>query len=109
MTGPFPDRDPRDEFPRETPLERSERIENARQLVLLDPPPKPPRRKPRVLMHVYDAGEQDGRGPVAQYVCGRCEHRTDWIDTPPGPRGGFSQHRTKPCPKCNEPEEDARP
>ena len=70
-----------------------------RTLDLFGPKPRAPRR---VLMDVIDAGEADGRGPVARYLCRRCGHDTGWVDTPPGPRGGMLHHATSPCPRCNQ-------
>ena len=70
------------------------------------PGTKPPRAKPRVMMHLRDAGQSDGRGPVYEYECGRCGHNTGWIAKPDGPRGGHLHHRVHPCPNCNQPKED---
>lgn len=53
---------------------------------------KPPRRKPRVLMRVSDAG--DGR---AQFTCSKCGHVSEWleVDTVTEAKRGL------PCPNCN--------
>jgi DNA-directed RNA polymerase subunit RPC12/RpoP len=61
----------------------------ARQLELLQ---KPPRRSPRVLMHVCDAGDD-----VVQFRCSTCGCRSKWLT-------GMSVTEAKrglPCPKCN--------
>lgn len=60
--------------------------------------PKPPRKPPRVLMHVADAGNSDD--PEAPYwcemKCGTCGHREEWkFDTVTAARRGI------PCSKCN--------
>jgi DNA-directed RNA polymerase subunit RPC12/RpoP len=58
-----------------------------------------PRTKPRVLMHVIDAGDCGGCGERESDVrmkCGRCGHETDWtrlLDS--------VAKRGIPCPKCN--------
>ncbi|MDD2748654.1 hypothetical protein [Acidithiobacillus thiooxidans] len=68
----------------------------------LFPDLKPPRRKPRKLMHVCDAY---GDGPDHVHVCfrcSRCGHETDWID-------GLTVTEAKrgiPCPMCNKTEDD---
>ena len=61
-----------------------------RQLTLFDVPAKP-RRPPRVLMHVADAG-WDG-GQVINWWCSRCNHMTGWVP---------AETRVRPpCPRCN--------
>jgi hypothetical protein len=53
--------------------------------------PKPPRRKPRRLMHVWDYG-----GDVALFRC-RCGYQSGWIAA-----GRLSDDkRGRPCPRCN--------
>lgn len=60
-----------------------------------------PRRSPRVMMHVIDAG--DGcESAIARFRCGRCGHETDWQDV----RTTTEGRRGVPCPKCN-PETEA--
>lgn len=64
-----------------------------------------PRQKPRVLMHVIDAGPDCGDDgatfDLVRLACAKCEHETDW-----------EKHRRSeakygvPCPKCNT--EDSR-
>ena len=57
-----------------------------------------PRRQPRVMMHVTDAGMfPDGKAAI-KFKCNRCEHDTGWIyDT-----DSVSQNkRGRPCPECN--------
>ena len=62
-----------------------------------------PRAKPRILMHVWDAGPSDD-GDTTDHVrlkCNRCGHETEWqlmrrVEAKYG----------VPCPKCNA--EDSR-
>ncbi len=58
-----------------------------------------PRRKPRVLMHVVDAGQEGGR-PVCQMRCARCGLESDWLlfDTVTEAKRGI------PCDNCNRSE-----
>ena len=60
-----------------------------------------PRRQPRVMMTMTDAGELPGGAPGASYKCTRCGFDSGWVATPFGPRGGFRQHYKRPCPRCN--------
>ena len=66
----------------------------ARQLDMF---PKPKRRSPRVMMHLYDAGGCDD-GTLVCYRCERCGHDSGWVieDRPPS-----AIMRGAPCPKCN--------
>ncbi|KJS38257.1 MAG: hypothetical protein VR70_10510 [Rhodospirillaceae bacterium BRH_c57] len=57
-----------------------------------------PRRKPRVMMHVYDAGEVPGMGCAICLRCARCGHDTDWVLM----RTLSEDKRGRPCPNCNE-------
>jgi predicted Zn-ribbon and HTH transcriptional regulator len=64
---------------------------------------KPPRKKPRVMMHVTDAGtsglrDEEGEIELAEFRCGRCGYETDWerVYTPTEVRRGH------PCPRCNQ-------
>ncbi|MCP1375368.1 hypothetical protein [Dyella lutea] len=51
-----------------------------------------PRAKPRVMMHVIDAGVG-----LALFQCARCGHESDWV-----PYGSLSDaKRGMPCPHCN--------
>jgi len=61
-------------------------------------PPKPPRAKPRVMMHVTDGGYVDGLGDAATFKCDRCGHESDWTRI----NGVTDVRRGFPCPKCNE-------
>lgn len=63
----------------------------------LFPGTKPPRAKPRVMMHGVDFG-YDGPWTLAHVVCGRCGHDGDWLifDNDSDARRGA------PCPACNE-------
>lgn len=65
----------------------------------------PPRRAPRVLMRVADAGP-----PGAVFECAKCGHRTDWLrvwyagSENPREEGEMTMSEAKrgiPCPKCN--------
>ena len=54
---------------------------------------KKPRRAPRVMMHVIDAGVD-----AIEYACQKCGHR-DWYMND---RSLSATKRGKPCPNCNE-------
>lgn len=61
---------------------------------LFPPPPKPPRRVPRVLAHVEDAGYD-----AILFRCSHCGWSSDWI--------AFVMTMTEakrgiPCPNCND-------
>lgn len=63
--------------------------------------PRPSRARPRKLMHVIDAGPDDGDwGPGqidrVRFGCGRCGHETDWQ-----PCLASIAKRGVPCPHCN--------
>jgi hypothetical protein len=64
-----------------------------RQLELLE---KPARKKPRVLMHVCDAGHCED-GVNVQMECRTCGYQSGWMtcDTVSEAKRGL------PCPKCN--------
>lgn len=67
----------------------------------LDLFPVAPRRPRRVLMHVMDAGDINGK--VIRFEC-RCGFKTDWI------RDVWTiseNRRGHPCPKCNPSDPDA--
>lgn len=54
---------------------------------------KPPRRKPRVLMRVTDAGDR-----YIEFTCARCGH----VEAYHGDTGTVSENkRGRPCPVCN--------
>lgn len=56
-----------------------------------------PRRKPRVMMRLTDAGNGEGPGMFASFRCGRCGTESGWIkiaNVTAGKRGVA-------CPKCN--------
>lgn len=57
-----------------------------------------PRRAPRVMMHVVEAG-QSNSGKVIQFECSKCGHNTDWVDDE---KSISENKRGQPCPKCNE-------
>lgn len=76
----------------------------------LFPDSKPPRAKPRVLMHVCDAtdvhtGAADDLGkPMCRMRCGKCGAETDWLvfETVTDAKRGI------PCEACNKnPKPDA--
>jgi hypothetical protein len=63
----------------------------------LFPDTKPPRSKPRVLMHVSDAGDGGEGNPICVMRCTRCRAETDWLifDTVTEAKRGI------PCEACN--------
>lgn len=65
-----------------------------RQLDLL---PKP-KRTPRVLMHVVDAGNGPAPGHWAEFECDRCGYRSEWRPV----ESITDAKRGLPCPKCND-------
>lgn len=58
---------------------------------------KPPRAKPRVLMHVSDAGNGSEGKPICVMRCSKCGAETDWLefDTVTEAKRGI------PCEVCN--------
>lgn len=64
----------------------------------LFPSTKPPRSKPRILMHVYDAGDatQDGFDMACCFRCVKCGHKEDWVNM----KNLTDAKRGIPCPKC---------
>lgn len=61
---------------------------------------KPPRSKPRKLMHVHDASPNGCYGDGLETVrmnCARCGHETDWMAL-----SVTKARRGIPCPKCSE-------
>lgn len=77
----------------------NERLDQMRQSFLFETPKKK-RTKPRVLMHVFDAGNcggcDDGEHDVC-FECRKCGHQTDWVRV----RTVTEGRRGVPCPKCN--------
>lgn len=60
---------------------------------------KPPRKKPRVLMHVIDAGDgaEFGTPHCARFKCKTCKRETDWSGY-----GTITEiKRGIPCDNCN--------
>jgi hypothetical protein len=65
---------------------------------------RPPRAKPRILMHVTDAGqvhcgrEEDLGKPLCRMRCTRCAAESEWLvfDTVTEAKRGI------PCPNCND-------
>ena len=56
---------------------------------------KPPRARPRVMMHWDDAGH-DGNSPMGNFVCKRCGHRAGWLCCDEN-----EMRRGVPCPNCS--------
>jgi hypothetical protein len=70
------------------------------QLDLFGDKPRRPRRKPRVLMHVIDAGDNDGEpdyAVIARFQCSRCSAKTDWLQV----ENVTAAKRGIPCVACN--------
>jgi hypothetical protein len=61
----------------------------------LFPVPRAARAKPRVLMHMIDAGYIDAIGDALVMRCDRCGHTTEWMPEEPGDKRG------RACPICN--------
>lgn len=61
------------------------------------PTAKPPRAKPRVLMHFTDAG-YSSCGTMATFKCDRCGYESEWMDC----RNDTEVKRGLPCPNCNK-------
>lgn len=58
-------------------------------------PPKPPRAKPRVMMHWDDCGGQDD--VMGHFFCKKCGHAPGWLVCT------YEElRRGMPCPKCND-------
>lgn len=57
-----------------------------------------PRRAPRVLMHVEDAGHLPGGRKGIVFQCSRCGHNTGWIRDE---HTVSANKRGLPCPQCN--------
>lgn len=62
----------------------------------LFPGTKPPRAKPRVMMHGVDFG-YDGDITLGHMVCGKCGHDDGWLMFD----NDSEARRGAPCPKCN--------
>lgn len=59
--------------------------------------PAGPRAKPRVLMHVSDAGEREDGQQICVMTCSRCGAVTDWL-----PFATMAKaKRGIPCEDCN--------
>ena len=63
----------------------------------LFPETKVTRRRPRVLMHVYDAGDCS-EGHIVQFRCATCGYDSGWLHT----RTVTEAKRGLPCPMCNK-------
>lgn len=57
--------------------------------------PKPPRARPRVMMHWDDAGHS-GSGPMGNFFCKRCGYRAGWLEA-----SEAEMRRGVECPHCN--------
>lgn len=64
----------------------------------LFPGTKPPRRPPRVLMHVTDSGDGGDGKPLCRMLCARCGAESEWLvfDTVTEAKRGI------PCEACNK-------
>lgn len=67
----------------------------------LFPGTKPPRKRPRKLMHVCDAGvaccsDDYDRESMVRFLCARCGHESEWVQM----RDSHAR-RGVPCPHCN--------
>ena len=61
---------------------------------------KPPRARPKRLMHVCDSAgscDEEGGGAMVRMWCLRCSHETEWLTFPTVTEA----KRGIPCPKCN--------
>lgn len=56
---------------------------------------KPPRARPRVMMHWDDAGHS-GASPMGNFVCKGCGYRAGWLEA-----SETEMRRGVPCPHCN--------
>lgn len=54
-----------------------------------------PTQRPRVLMHLIDAGNIEGER-AARFSCRKCGYETGWM-----PAGLTEQRRGVPCENCN--------
>jgi hypothetical protein len=64
---------------------------------------RPPRQRPRVMMHVVDAGNAAGAGKIIIFVCRSCGYSTNWIEDT---KTVSENKRGMPCPQCNRGEND---
>ncbi len=63
----------------------------------LFPGTKPPRAKPRAMMHFTDVGNGPGGDLIATFECRKCGHESDWLIC-----DNYTQvKRGELCPKCN--------
>lgn len=75
-------------------------IMTRKNVQLLFPETRKQRAKPRVLMHVFDAGgcDSDEGTHIARFECGKCGLKTDWLVM----QTITETKRGIPCPNCNE-------
>lgn len=64
----------------------------------LFPDTKPPRAKPRVLMHVIDAGGEGAHDVMALMQCAKCGAESEWLSF----KNVTEVKRGIPCPECNK-------
>ncbi len=64
------------------------------QIADMFPGTKPPRAKPRVMMHMIDAGYAAGQ--IGHFMCAKCGHDSDWVSAT-----DTELRRGIPCPVCN--------
>ncbi len=58
-----------------------------------------PKRPPRVMMHISDAGH-DGAGRRAiEFKCRKCGYETGWLRSD---KSVTENKRGRPCPECNK-------
>ena len=77
-------------------IETSFDADRQKTLFPVVPPLKKERAKRRVMMHVCETGETDGK-PAALFACRKCGHKTDWVQA-----NDASAKRGIPCPTCNQ-------
>lgn len=58
-----------------------------------------PRRRPRVMMHVTDAGELPNGKRGVHFKCGHCGFDEGWTELA---ETVSAAKRGRPCPNCNE-------
>ncbi len=77
------------------PVERLGKL--MKTLFEIEPAPKRPRAKPRVLMHVIDAGPGIDKKDMCRFGCIRCGHESEWLLC-----GTAEAKRGLPCLVCNK-------
>ncbi len=59
---------------------------------------RPTPQRPRVMMHVVDAGNLPGGGKGIVFECRRCRYNTGWLHDN---QTVTANKRGLPCPRCN--------